>query len=137
MLNSMKCCEFDSTKGAYNPSCRACQLRKRRTQQQRKRRTGSSELGITVPQESVIQLRDAASELDRIRAHFAQFENLKTTPPTPESLNKVRLALDSSVGTIRRFINDAIPPPDQKLPQPIRRYRVADQPPSVGGPDYC
>ena len=119
----MPCGKCDTAKGAYKPSCRACQLRKRRAQQQRKRRTGSSELGITVPQESVIQLRDAATQLDKIRAYFAQFENLKTTPPTPESLNSVRLALDSSVGTIRKFINDQIPPPDQKRPQPIRRYR--------------
>jgi hypothetical protein len=123
MLNSMKCGECEAPKGTYNASCQVCQQRKRRAQQQRKRRTGALETALEIPQSSVTQLVSATAQLKILQDYFARFEDLTTNPPTPESLNQIRISLNLSVGGLERFLEEVATRLDQEIVKPIRRYR--------------
>lgn len=126
MLRFMGCGECGAIRGRYNSSCGLCKRRKRRSEQQRNRRTGSPSPLISVRQSSVEAMREVHATLLRLHEYFDWRARNPAGNLSAENLDRIQSNLDYSLRLLMNFESATEGKFDAEQVKPIRRYRQRD-----------
>lgn len=123
MLRFVGCGECGATRGSYSTICGTCQKRKRRSQQQRNRRTGAPEPRATVPPGAIQGIRETQLKITRMQDFFTKYSQNPVNPLTDLTLKRILSDLEISSDRVKHFLSTCEDLSDQERPRPIRRYR--------------
>lgn len=119
----MGCGECDALRGNYSAICGTCQKRKRRSEQQRNRRTGAPDPRITVPPGAIHGIRETQHKITRMQGYFTRYSQNPGSTISESTLKRILSDLEISSDRVKQFLTTCEDLSDQERPRPIRRYR--------------
>jgi hypothetical protein len=123
MLRFMSCRECGAIRGSYSTICGTCQKRKRRSEQQRNRRTGAPDPRITVPPGAIQRIRETQLKITRMQVYFTRYSQNPENTISESTLKRILSELEISRDSLNQFLTTCEDLSDQESPRPIRRYR--------------
>ena len=123
MLSFMGCGECGAIRGSYSKICDTCQRRKRRSEQQRNRRTGAPEPRITVPPSAIQGIREIQLGISRMQEFFTRYSKNPGSTMSESTLRRILLDLEISSERLNQFLTTCKDLSGQEDTRPIRRYR--------------
>ena len=123
MLRIMGCGECGSTRGSYSAICGTCQKRKRRSEQQRNRRTGAPDPRISIPPSAIQRIRETQLKITRMQVYFTRYSQNPENTISESTLKRILSELEISRDSLNQFLTTCEDLSDQESPRPIRRYR--------------
>jgi hypothetical protein len=123
MLRIMGCGECGAIRGSYSAICGTCQKRKRRSEQQRNRRTGAPDSRATVPPGAIQGIRETQLKITRMQVFFTRYSQNPVKPLTDLTIKRILADLEISSERVKLFLTTCEDLSGQDRPRPIRRYR--------------
>ena len=123
MLVFMGCEECGTSRGNYSAECVKCKVRKRRSQQQRNRRSGNPEKRVQLSASRARELAESRKHLQRA-LDFLQFaiDNPHEVLETQSVVN-LSLQVNLAISSLDICLEDLKPYLESVGPEPIRPYR--------------
>lgn len=123
MLGFVGCGECGSVRGTYSKICATCQRRKRRSEQQRNRRSGTPDPTVAIAQSSLLELVASQNQVSALKEYFEKIEPKSEVQLSPRSLTRIQQILTKVDHAMEAFITQYGKSIDPQPPAPVRRYR--------------